>query len=418
MNIDRQYTSRLTNVWELDAIIISYFSLSVIQRLTTNPQPTKDNKYEFTYELEHTLPDPTTRDGLHILADLLGAGTDPIHNHRIFLTIHTLVSNAIGIKFDPWRRSKEADVLWDPSPPPKGDEYATLMDDLSPYAQLIYIPSLRMEEALNDLSQLSRSTMKRQFCPSTKNLDDMARLLGLDLPTPMYQMVVDTIVEYGGVNRIVPTAFGLHRRGTMFPDERAWNPTNNPLVDDRRSYLASLDWIFYEVVSHMLDRKMGYKVLVTQGRGYYRALKVMASNVALMSHLWYSLVEEVATIHGTHNDISQRMYLSDEARASLLTLVLDAWPQIAEVARAGEGTDYNTVVFDEGTMYCHLAEGGYHLTLGAVLDLAIRPISWCPGTVAPSASVANLYDAEEDAKELLSMSDEVRTLLDKYNMVG
>lgn len=415
------YSSTLTNVWELDAIILSYLSRDAIHRLTTiydppDPHTTEEDQHN----QEHTLPDPATQDGLHVLANVLGAGTDHIHNHRIFLVIHILVTHILGIQFAPWRRSQQKKVRWDPLPPRKGDNYTALMDDISPYAQLLYPPSTRTDNGLRILS-LSHITSPhgnnissprlRLLEPS--HLDNLALLLGLDLPTPMYQLIVDVIVDHGKLHRTVPTAFALEHQ-EMATDEYAWNPTNNPAIGNERSYLASLDWIFYEVVSHRQDGKLGDKRPVTRGRGYYRALWAMASNATLMSHLWYSLVEEVASVYD--REVDYVSVLSDKARSTLLDLVLAAWPQIEEVADAGEGTDYNVIVFDQLHLYLDLIEEEYVGTVGILLDLAISPITRCNGSRAESSDVMiGAYHPGDTALRMMSIP--MYRVVDGYDMV-
>ena len=410
MDSDDYIHSNLTGVWELDAIIASYLSIEAIWRLTTNPiAPDILATDEESSRKEHVLQDSASQNGLVVLADLLGAGDNPIHNHRIFLTIHTLVTRLLGIPFEPWRRSRQSNVLWDTQPPPTS-EYDTLMDDLATYAPLLFPPSVRITDALQDLASLVHSN--RLFRMHISKISNLALLLGLDLPTTFYQLVVDTIVRNGLDIEAIPEAFAWEHQLDGPPP---WNPTEDPTLDDR-PYLASLDWIFYEVVSHRADKLTKYQLPVTQGRGYYRALEVMAGNKELMGHLWYSLVEEVVSVYDGAPHL-----LSDEARGALLMLVLEAWPQIEEVADNLEGTGYNETVMDNEFLYEELVSYGYSRTLDLMLTLAKLPIrSVYDGSIGPSSpSVASVfYYGERFLNQIRDRFPEVYNVLKKHNVVG
>lgn len=419
----------LPGIWELDAIIASYLTPSSVWSLSTGkyrlsitpwarqPYTTGNDKVVFDSLLNYSgaaARDPTTSrstygitelppgewDGLRTLADLLGAGNNPVHNHRIFMTIHNLVVHALGVSFEPWRRSQQKNVLWDPTIKYKMDpttlpdpgspiptsigEYEALMDDISVYTPLIFPPTVAMARALNIVATMLGPNPPDTYQGKEYLYDGIALLLGLDLPTPFYRLVVDLLVQYGSEMEGVPEAF--IQRYHVKNRNMVWYPTDG---DQTRPYLATLDWIFYNVVSHRpVEGDPDYPV--TPGRGYYRALEALASNKTLMANVWYSLVEEV--IYSTDPDRQYRklrppvVILSDEAAATLLEHVLEAWPEIDAVSVAGLNTDYNTLVVPISLVdLAYLIRHNYYNTLDAIYTIMYKPLTRViGGGVSPS----------------------------------
>ena len=304
--------------------------------------------------------------------------------------------------------------VWDTQPPITDDHHASLMDDLTPYASLLFPPSSRIKRGLTILSDAlgpSESILPRE------DLSILARLLGQDLPTPVYELTVSILADHGREWR---SPINSAEKYGMDINWDPWNPNDDPTVDSSRSHLASLDWIFYEVVSHRPDGKMWSKPMpISKGRGYYRALHAMASNATLMSHIWYALVLEVVTVYDAIGGYAWSHTLSDEARASLLALVADAWPQIEEVASSGEGTDYNTMAFESPALHMDLAGMNHYRALEAFLDLVTRPIARCDGVVAPSVDVNDLFGdwGYYGRNGLIKMKEETLVVLRRYNMI-
>lgn len=342
---------RLTSIWELDATIISYISPKTVANLTSIDAPIPGARsIGYHYSSGNLIT------GIFYLADLLGAGYNPIHNGRIFHMIHDLVAHQLGIGFQPWRRSERVDTLWNPFPSPT-DEYERLVDDLVPYT------------ALASMGEAEASTLCRMIAllkdPSSTNvkghhIQEMCCLLGMDIPAPVYDIVIDAIVMFGQRLLGEPDAFGREHDGVPYP----WVRTTGSV---ERPYLATLDWIFYEVVSHR--RNLDSDEQVCGDRGYYHALEALARNKKLMSHIWYSFLEEVITLH---EDAPHP--LSDEARASLLARLWEAWPEIEAVAESGEGTDFNVVVMDQDYLFDELIDAGYYRTLDWALTMALAPL--------------------------------------------